>query len=290
MAVLFVDVCDSTAYFERFGEVAGHRMVQRGLELVRRAVEARGGRFTRVVGDGLLTAFDDAAALVATSVAMQIELERSGEDGDIRSRIRIHCGGHHGPIVVDESGELFGEVANVASRIQALAGPDQIYVTAALVAELAEAERAITRRIGMFPVRGKRAEVEVHEVLWRRDDATEIRRFSPLTPRGALELSLESRTIVVEIGSERRITLGRDAANDLCVDDPAASRAHAEIFARGSEWYLEDHSTNGTYLKPGRRRPHFFRREERILEGAGRIFLGRDGGPPIDYRVVPGGT
>jgi len=52
----------------------------------------------------------------------------------------------------------------------------------------------------------------------------------------------------VAIGSEG-IRIGRDADNDIQIDNLAVSRRHAEIYRQGIPFYLEDlKSTNGTFL------------------------------------------
>ncbi len=46
-----------------------------------------------------------------------------------------------------------------------------------------------------------------------------------------------------------KLTIGRDAANDLSLDDPDVSRWHAVLLRTGSTWLIEDTaSTNGTYV------------------------------------------
>jgi hypothetical protein len=46
-----------------------------------------------------------------------------------------------------------------------------------------------------------------------------------------------------------KLTIGRDASNDLSLDDPDVSRWHAVLLRTGSEWLIEDTaSTNGTYV------------------------------------------
>ena len=50
-----------------------------------------------------------------------------------------------------------------------------------------------------------------------------------------------------------RMTVGRSARNDLCIDDPFASRVHAEIRREGDHFVLQDlNSANGTLFN-GRR-------------------------------------
>src|SRR6185436_17015805 len=53
---------------------------------------------------------------------------------------------------------------------------------------------------------------------------------------------------VVEL-TRLRTTIGRSARNDLCVEDPFASRLHAEIRRQGDHFWLSDlGSANGTLL------------------------------------------
>jgi serine phosphatase RsbU (regulator of sigma subunit) len=49
--------------------------------------------------------------------------------------------------------------------------------------------------------------------------------------------------------TKRRIAIGRSARNDLCLDDPFASRVHAELRREGQTLWLTDlGSANGTYV------------------------------------------
>jgi transcriptional regulator with PAS, ATPase and Fis domain len=48
--------------------------------------------------------------------------------------------------------------------------------------------------------------------------------------------------------AKNRITIGRSEENDIVLADQWVSRLHAVIQRRGSRYYLEDHSSNGTLL------------------------------------------
>jgi len=59
---------------------------------------------------------------------------------------------------------------------------------------------------------------------------------------------------VVEL-SRLRTTIGRSARNDLCVEDPFASRLHAEVRRKGDTYWISDlGSANGTMLNGTRLR------------------------------------
>jgi adenylate cyclase len=285
IAVLFVDVCGSTAYFDRYGEVAGRAMVDRCFQVVVPEVGKNAGRVAKYLGDGFLAVFERATDAVAGATAVHKALADDSETLPAAARIRIHSGAHVGLAVVDADGDVFGDVVNVAARVQGIAGPNQIYVTADVVNDLPPAERAKTRRVGLFPLRGKEGEVELHEVMWKFDGATMV--FSRSVLREEPRFSLFFAGNVVELPLERsRLTIGRTAENDFVVEDGAISREHAEIIRRRGAVYLVDHSTNGTYLRPQGGRPRHLHREEVPLEGGGEFSMGRPDGPAVEYRVA----
>lgn len=52
---------------------------------------------------------------------------------------------------------------------------------------------------------------------------------------------------------KKRISIGRRESNDIHVDDPVVSRAHAQLITHGGEVYIEDlKSENGTYVNSER--------------------------------------
>lgn len=287
-AILFVDVCGSTAYFDRHGEIAGREMVERCLGIVVPEIELRRGRIVKKMGDGLLAVFDGAAAMIRAASAAHTNLATANEAWTSDKRIRIHSGGHVGAIVVDELGDVFGDAVNVAARVQGIAGPDQIFVTRDVIEGIGPDDPPFeSRRIGAFPLRGKNEDVELHEVLWRTESSTMLVSHAVLRELAAaakLRLRSFDRTFEFPPGRDR-VTIGRIEGNDFVVADAAVSREHADIVRRKGFFYLVDRSTNGTYARPASGMPRHVHRDEFLLEGTGSFSLGRPDGPPVEYEV-----
>ncbi len=286
-AVLFVDVCGSTAYFDRRGEVAGQAMLERCFRLIVPEIELRKGRVVKRIGDGLLAVFERAPWMVRAVSAAHVNIAEANEGQPADERIRIHSGGHFGPVVFDETGDVFGDVVNVAARIQAMAGPDEVFVTTDVLREIGPDDPPFdSRRIGAFPLRGKEADVELHEVIWRSESSTMLFSHAKTQEIGRATIHLHFDGRAIELRPDRvRLSIGRIETNDVIVPDSAASREHAEIVRRRNFYYLVDRSTNGTYLRPSNGKPRHVHREEILLEGKGAFSLGRPDGPAVEYEV-----
>ena len=284
LAVLFVDVSGSTAFFDRYGEVAGHAMVEHCFKITVPEVEKRGGRVVKYMGDGFLAAFEGAADAVEAAATLHTALADDNAARPDGARVRIHSGICVGPVVVRSDGDVFGDAVNVAARVQQVAGPDQVYTTKEVFDGLPSGTQAKTRRVGLFPLRGKGDEIELYEVMWKLEGATVL--FTRSALREEARLAVFFQGTLAEMGAaQARLTVGRTSANDLVVDDGAVSREHAEFVRRKGTIYLVDHSTNGTYVRPEIGKARHLHREELMLDGSGEISLGRPDGPAVEYKV-----
>ena len=89
------------------------------------------GRVVKVMGDGVLVEFGSAVDAVECAVALQAGFalvnEGVGEDRRIVLRIGINLGD-----VIVEGGDIYGDGVNIAARLEALAEPGGICVSAAV--------------------------------------------------------------------------------------------------------------------------------------------------------------
>jgi TolB-like protein len=98
-------------------------------ELLDPKIAEHRGRLVKTTGDGLLVEFG--SVVDALRCAVEVQREMTGRSADVPSdnRIEFRIGINMGDIVV-EDGDIFGDGVNVAARLEALAEPGGICVSA----------------------------------------------------------------------------------------------------------------------------------------------------------------
>lgn len=280
MAVLFADVSDSTQLYESLGDTAAYRSVRDVIGMLKGTTETFGGRVVKTIGDGLMCAFPDADACAKAAGEMQRRIARRPPTPQGR-QLTIRVGFHYGPVIQDGD-DVFGDSVNVAARMSGLALSGQAILTAETVAVLSADLREATRPINALPVKGKAAEIDVHELMWQTSsDRTLIPgHVGPISvPSGGPRITIrhqgEARTF------KGVVYFGREAAgNHVVVSDPMASRRHAKIELRAGKFVLVDQSSNGTFVIIGSAEEIRLKREEMILYGSGRFAFGHSTAEP----------
>jgi class 3 adenylate cyclase/predicted ATPase len=162
LTVLFCDLVGSTERSARLDPEEWREIVARYQRSASEVVARFDGHVAQVLGDGLLAYFgwprahdDDAERAVRAGLAL-VEAAEGAPDG-----LSVRVGIHTGPVVVGALGAgeraetlAVGEVPNLAARVQALAEPGSVLVTAAthrLVAGLFVAEEVGERGLKGIP-------------------------------------------------------------------------------------------------------------------------------------------
>jgi ABC-type multidrug transport system ATPase subunit/pSer/pThr/pTyr-binding forkhead associated (FHA) protein len=88
--------------------------------------------------------------------------------------------------------------------------------------------------------------------------------------------------------SKDRITIGRDASNDVCINHPVVSKNHAEIVKQGGKFFIVDlGSTNGTFVNGIKIKRHQLLELDRIVIGPSELhFSGASLSHAPETRVV----
>jgi class 3 adenylate cyclase len=146
LTVMFCDLVGSTGISAQLDAEEWRDLVGPYLDAASGAVTEMGGHVAKKLGDGLMSLFgypvaheNDAERAARAALAIQralAELNRKNA-GTGKPELAARIGLETGPAVVDAAGEIYGDVANVAARVQALAEPGSVLVSARVQRQVA---------------------------------------------------------------------------------------------------------------------------------------------------------
>ncbi|WMT73331.1 adenylate/guanylate cyclase domain-containing protein [Bradyrhizobium sp. Ash2021] len=123
-AILAADVVGFSAMMERAEEATYAEINRLRREVIDPNLARHQGRLIKSTGDGVLAEF--ASPLAAAKCAIDIQRILSASPDGIRMRIGLNLG----DVIVQEDGDVYGEGINVAARLEGLADPGGILVSA----------------------------------------------------------------------------------------------------------------------------------------------------------------
>ena len=124
--------CDVVSYSKMMGrDEAGTlaRLKKLRSEFLHPKVSEYGGRVVKTTGDGTLIEFPSAVDAVSHAVDVQRGMAERNKDIPGDQQIRLRLGINVGDIIIDED-DIYGDGVNVAARLEALAEPDGICLSA----------------------------------------------------------------------------------------------------------------------------------------------------------------
>jgi adenylate cyclase len=272
-AILFADVSGSTSLYEKLGDKRALAAIDSVLSELRKSIALQRGRVVKTIGDEVMAVFETADVAMQAACDMQNRVAAIAPIDKVRLAIR--AGFHFGP-AIEDAGDFFGDAVNTAARMAGLAKGGQVITSGPTVDALSPLLRASTRELDAMRVKGKQDEIRIFEVIWQdSDDLTALAaRESPAIAHEPT-LTLTCGEQVLKLGAARpSASLGREAGNDLPINDKMASRVHCKIEYRRREFFLVDQSTNGTYVKFDGDAEIALKREQLLLRGRGVISLG----------------
>jgi class 3 adenylate cyclase/predicted ATPase len=146
ITVMFCDLVGSTGLASRLDAEDWRNLVSAYLDAASEAVTQMGGRVATKLGDGLMALFghpiaqeNDSERAVHAALAIQRALAELNRDnaGSGRPELVARIGVESGAVVVDAAGEIFGDAPNIAARVQALADPGTVLITARVQRQVA---------------------------------------------------------------------------------------------------------------------------------------------------------
>ena len=132
-------------------------------ELVAGVITRHQGRVVDMAGDNVLAEFPSAVSAVEAASAMQAQLETCNGKLPENRRLEFRVGVNLGEVVID-AGRLYGDGVNVAARIEALAEPGGICVSAKVYEEVRRKLDLAFEDLGERPLKNIALPVRVYRV------------------------------------------------------------------------------------------------------------------------------
>jgi len=222
LTVLFCDIVDSTVLASQLDPEDLRDVVRAYQETCAEVIRRFDGHIAQYLGDGLLVYFgypqaheDDARRAVYTGLEILAVMQRLNTrlERERRVQLAVRLGIHTGLVVVGEMGGsgrqeqlALGETPNVAARLQGLAAPDTVVISAATF-RLVQGYFTYDE-LGRHTLKGVAAAVQVYRILGEsaaqsRLDVASITGLTPLVGRDA------EMTLLLERWAQSRGGMGQ---------------------------------------------------------------------------------
>src|SRR5215469_3731145 len=151
-AILAADVAAYSRLMEADEEGTLAQLSAIRTELFDPAITAHNGRLVKTTGDGLLVEFGSVVDALRCATDVQARMAERNAPASVDRRIEFRIGIHQGDIVV-EDGDIFGDGVNIAARLEGLAQPGSICVSARVQEDAAGKLDLAFRDLGEQPLK-----------------------------------------------------------------------------------------------------------------------------------------
>ena len=273
LSVLFADIAQSTALFEKYGDDQARSAISTVLNTLVEISKKYHGVLIKTIGDEIMCTFPSPKLATDAAIAMQMSVSGNFVLGTHPIGVRI--GFHHGK-VIEENNDIYGDTVNVAARMASFAKKGQI-ITNSSTFKTTDDNLTKFRSLGKTKIKGKLLSVKIIEIFWHNDDSQVTRVSSALDltlpdTNYKMMLDVNGRQICMTENSPVKV-VGRGEECDIQILAPMASRIHAEIMFSDGNFKIIDQSTNGTWLEMGGNSLRLHR-DKTVLLGKGKISLG----------------
>ena len=128
-AILAADVAGYSRLMGADEEGTHEQLKAHRRELIDVKIAAHRGRIVKTTGDGMLVEFASTVDALRCAAAIQTAMVERNAAARPEQRIELRIGVHQGDVIV-EDGDIFGDGVNIAARLEGLAMPGGICVSA----------------------------------------------------------------------------------------------------------------------------------------------------------------
>ena len=154
-AIMFADIAGYTALMQA-DEALAIQYKDKMKHKLESLIHLHNGKLIKLSGDGALCSFGSASEAVRAAIALQQDMQ-----ADPRVPVRI---GIHEADVIFEDGDVHGDGVNIASRLESLAVPGSIFISAKVVDDTKNQNDIQTVSLGKYLLKNVKEPVEIYAV------------------------------------------------------------------------------------------------------------------------------
>ncbi len=153
-AIMFTDIAGYTKLTSE-NEAKAFQLIKRKRELLLPLLEKYSGKLVKEIGDGTMTRYYDTKDAIDCANSFQAKTD---------NELRVRAGIHSGEVII-ENDDVFGEVVNIASRIESIAQPKSVLVSKETIDNLKNKESLDFMPLGLQSLKGVGRLIEVYALL-----------------------------------------------------------------------------------------------------------------------------
>jgi adenylate cyclase len=162
-AIMFTDTVGFTGLGQR-NEALMMELLNEQRRIVRPFFDKHGGREIKTTGDGFLVEFASALDAVMCALGIQGKLKEDNAKRPEERRILVRIGIHLGD-VIHTGVDVAGDAVNIASRIEPLASPGGVCITAQVYGSVLNKVDCKFESLGMPALKNVASPVEVYSIV-----------------------------------------------------------------------------------------------------------------------------
>jgi len=197
ITILFTDIEDSTRYWDIRGDINGRLMVDYHNRLIFPVIKKFKGKIIKTIGDAIMASFSRSELAVKAAVGIQQMLQQT-RSNDKSFGLKVRVGIHTGRAIVEHK-DVFGDVVNVAARIEEMGQGNEILISENTAERIDKETFSLVKAISFIP-RGKTEEITVYRCEWETMeqliDKIQIDPFFAMEPRQKIEIFLYALSCV----------------------------------------------------------------------------------------------
>jgi class 3 adenylate cyclase len=163
LTIMFTDMKGFTARTSTHSREQLHHLLELQDNLIKPAINQFDGNIVKTIGDAFLVTFESPTDAVLCGMKIQENILNHNARATSSDQIDVRIAINLGEVNIKDN-DIFGEPVNIASRIESIAEPNEIYFTEAVYLAMNKNEIP-TAEIGYRRLKGVPEQIKIYKVL-----------------------------------------------------------------------------------------------------------------------------